>query len=204
MAEGKACQNCHKPHSSNQARLLKGENMELCLSCHNKPIEAGKRTIANVEAQIKDSKFLHGPIRQHNCIACHEAHGSDFANILDKAFPADFYAPYQEHTYDLCFNCHDRQIVLSEKSKATGFRNGERNLHFLHVNRDKGRSCRACHDEHASNQPKHIRAEVAFGRWTFQTEYTQTPTGGGCTTGCHLPYKYDREKPIDNKPVAMK
>ena len=81
----------------------------------------------------------------------------------------------------------------------TGFRNGDANLHYLHVNREKGRSCRACHDEHASDQPKHIRESVPFGRWVMRTQYTKTDTGGGCMTGCHTPYKYDRESPVSNK-----
>jgi len=199
MIEGKACQGCHQPHASKQERLLNGNNEDLCLGCHNKPIQTKTRTLPNIAEQIKNAKYLHGPLREKNCIACHSAHGSDFANILDKAFPAAFYAPYQDKAYDLCFNCHDKKMVLTEHSASTGFRNGERNLHFLHVNREKGRSCRACHDEHASNQPKHIRESVPFGRWTMHTQYTKTETGGGCTTGCHRPYKYDRDNPATNK-----
>lgn len=204
LGEGKACQSCHAAHASKQQKLLAGDNMELCLSCHNKPIQTATRTLPNIEDQVKGAKFLHGPLRQSSCIACHAAHGSDYANILDKAFPANFYAPYTDQAYDLCFNCHDKKVVLSERGMATGFRNGELNLHWLHVNREKGRSCRACHHEHASNQPKHIRDAVPFGRWTMHTEYTKTETGGGCTTGCHLPYKYDRNSPVDNKTSGAK
>ena len=203
MTEGKACANCHAPHASNQEGLLAANNMELCLSCHDKSIQADDRTISNVAEQIKDSKYLHGPIREKNCIACHQAHGSDFPNILEKAFPADFYAPFTEQAYDLCFACHDRQIVEHAESTVTGFRNGNENLHYKHVNREKGRSCRACHAEHASNQPKHIRSSVPFGRWVMEVKYTMTPSGGGCTTGCHLPYKYDRDNPVKNETVEQ-
>ena len=91
------------------------------------------------------------------------------------------------------------QVMIYPGFGGDPFRNGERNLHFLHVNREKGRSCRACHDEHASNQPKHIRESVPFGRWTMHTQYTKTETGGGCTTGCHRPYSYDRDNPKTNK-----
>ena len=94
------------------------------------------------------------------------------------------------------------KIVLAESSTSTGFRNGDVNLHFVHVNKEKGRSCRACHHEHASNQAKHIRDSVPFGRWTMKTEFTKTETGGGCMTGCHLPYKYDRTTPVENKAPA--
>ena len=199
MVEGKSCENCHQPHASKQERLLNGKNEELCLSCHNKPLQGKTRTIPSVAEQVEKSKYLHGPLQQKNCIACHAAHGSDHANILQKAFPANFYAPYEDKAYDLCFNCHDKKIVLSERSAVTGFRNGDLNLHFLHVNREKGRSCRACHHEHAANQPKHIRDSVPFGRWEMHTQFTKTDTGGGCANGCHQPYKYDRNKPVDNK-----
>jgi predicted CXXCH cytochrome family protein len=198
MVEGKTCQNCHQAHSSNQEHLLQSNVGTLCLGCHNQEIQGQNESIDNVAAQIQSAQFLHGPLRQDNCSACHAAHGSDNPQILDQPFPAEFYTPYEEGKYDLCFACHDQALVLQETTTETGFRNGTRNLHFVHVNREKGRSCRACHHEHASNQPKHIRSEVPFGRWTMKTEFTMTDTGGTCSTGCHVPYKYDRENPIDN------
>lgn len=199
MTEGKGCQSCHQPHASKQEKLLVGKNEELCLGCHNKAIQTKTRMLPNIAEQLTHAKFLHGPLREKNCIACHSAHGSNFANILDKTFPSSFYAPYEDKAYDLCFNCHDKKMVLNEQSTSTGFRNGDRNLHYLHVNREKGRSCRACHDEHASSQPKHIRESVPFGRWTMHTQYTKTGTGGGCATGCHRSYQYDRNNPVNNK-----
>lgn len=199
MAQGRSCENCHQPHASKQEKLLNSKNEDLCLSCHKEKIQTKTRTIPSISEQVEHAKFLHGPLRQKNCIACHAAHGSNYDNILEKAFPSQFYASYEDKAYDLCFNCHDKKIVQSEKSTETGFRNGDVNLHFVHVNREKGRSCRACHHEHASDQAKHIRDSVPFGRWTMRTEFTKTETGGGCSTGCHLPYKYDRNHPVSNK-----
>lgn len=196
MVEGKQCSNCHQPHTSNQESLLQVAVGNLCLSCHNTTIQLDGRTIENISNQVTSAKYLHGPLVQNNCVACHQAHGSDFADILKKEFPPDFYAPYSDEAYDLCFDCHDKKIVQSANSIDTGFRDGMNNLHFLHVNREKGRSCRACHHEHASNQENHIRSEVPFGRWTMKVEFTKTDTGGGCTTGCHVPYSYDRENPV--------
>ena len=202
MTEGKGCTSCHTAHTSSQEALLKEGNMQLCLSCHNQPIQTATRTLSNIAQQVEQAEFLHGPLRQDNCIACHQAHGSDHPNILQKAFPADFYAPFKEEAYDMCFECHDRMIVENESSEITDFRNGDQNLHYLHVNREKGRSCRACHHEHASNQPKHVRSSVPFGRWVMDVKYDRTETGGGCTTGCHLPYKYDRVSAVDNATVV--
>lgn len=199
MTQGRACENCHDAHASKQEHLLANDSEDLCLQCHNESIETAKRTLDNIAAQIENAAYLHGPLRQKNCVACHQGHGSDFPNILNKPFPADFYAPFTDQTYALCFECHDEKIVQTELSTTTGFRNGNQNLHYLHVHREKGRSCRACHHEHASNQPNHIREEVPFGRWIMHIEYKKTETGGGCTTGCHLPYRYDREHPVQNK-----
>ena len=33
----------------------------------------------------------------------------------------------------------------------------------------------------------------------MKVEFDKTDSGGGCTTGCHLPFNYDREHPVDNK-----
>ena len=46
--------------------------------------------------------------------------------------------------------------MTEERSKTvTDFRYGNVNLHKLHVNREKGRTCRACHNIHASDQYDH-------------------------------------------------
>lgn len=84
---------------------------------------------------------------------------------------------------------------MSKRSRtATGFRDGDRNLHYLHVNRQKkGRSCRACHDMHASTQPFQLRERVKFGRWLMPLNFKKTETGGSCSTGCHKLRVYDRE-----------
>lgn len=195
MTEGKSCRNCHAPHASNQSGLLGTKTGDLCLSCHNKTIERPQGNVDNVEAQLASSKFQHGPVRDKNCAACHQAHGSEFPSILTRAFPREFYAPFREGAYDLCFECHDRTLVMEANSESTGFRDGSRNLHFLHVNREKGRTCRACHAEHASDQAHHVRNEVPFGRWAMKVQFTKNDTGGTCETGCHVPYSYDRVKP---------
>jgi len=196
MTEGRSCRNCHAPHASSQTGLLATKTGDLCLSCHDKAIQREGDTIDNIALQTAEAKFLHGPVRDGNCAACHQAHGSDHASILKREFPREFYAPYKEGAYDLCFECHDRALALDAASDRTGFRDGARNLHFLHVNREKGRTCRACHAEHASNQPNHVRGEVPFGRWTMKVSFTKTDTGGTCETGCHVPYSYDRATPV--------
>jgi predicted CXXCH cytochrome family protein len=195
MTDGKGCRECHAPHASNQQGLLSTHTQQLCLACHSEEIHKDDISVNNVGAEIASASFLHGPIREQNCVACHKPHGSDVAAILAKPFPKDFYAPYKEGAYDFCFECHDGTIVRNERSTTTGFRDGDRNLHYLHVNREKGRTCRACHAEHASVQPNHVRSEVPFGRWMMQVKFEKNETGGTCETGCHVPYTYDRVTP---------
>ena len=201
ILEGKACVNCHQPHISHQETLLRSELQPLCLSCHDKPIEHGKREIGNIAAQLKDAESLHGPLKEGDCGACHQAHGSNFPDILRDAFPTAFYVPYKDDAYPLCFDCHDKRLVTDETSEHTDFRNGGENMHKLHVDDPRGRSCRVCHREHASMQPELIRDSVLLGKWKMPVKFTKTETGGGCTTGCHFNYRYDRDNPVvDNKP----
>ena len=109
----------------------------------------------------------------------------------------NFYDSYSESKYDLCFGCHNKDIAKKKTTdKLTNFRDGKYNLHFLHVNRKKGRTCTSCHGAHASTQAKHIREEVPFGSWSYPIQFTKTKNGGTCVVGCHAPKTYDRAKPI--------
>ncbi len=82
---------------------------------------------------------------------------------------------------------------------ATDFRNGDTNLHFLHVNKEKGRTCRACHDTHGSNRPKHVTEGVPFGSWEIPINFQETPKGGSCAPGCHA----ERDYYNDGSPPAV-
>ncbi len=147
------CTSCHTPHSSNFRSQLKNKLPDLCFSCH---VDLGE--------YVKECKYYHGPVREGDCDACHKPHGSLYTKLLNKYFPPEFYTPYSEDKYSLCFECHNKDIAKDQRTKTlTNFRNGDENLHYLHVHRRKGRSCKACHDPHASVQPKHIRTEVPFG-----------------------------------------
>jgi predicted CXXCH cytochrome family protein len=200
FVEKEQCSTCHLSHFSNFEKLLKQQSGPLCLGCHNRTYEReGQRPIADIQEQIARAKFLHGPIRDHTCIPCHEAHGSNNVGMLRYYFPPRFYAPFSEANYALCFDCHDKKIVLQPESRDTSFRNGLQNLHYLHVNREKGRTCRACHAEHASNHPAHIRDTVPYGKWVMELECEMTATGGACATACHARYAYDRQTPVKNE-----
>jgi predicted CXXCH cytochrome family protein len=169
--------------------------MDLCLSCHDKEVKTpGGRDLTNMKKLLTENKEHHGPIKQKDCSGCHNPHGSDEFRILKEKYASEFYMPFNPENYSLCFKCHNRTIVQDpETTTLTNFRNVTINLHFKHINkREKGRTCRACHETHASNYPKHIRESVPFGKWQFDMNYLKTETGGSCAPGCHGLRKYDR------------
>jgi predicted CXXCH cytochrome family protein len=185
MTTADKCANCHNAHASDSRDLLRQRMDQVCLTCHEK-----------MRPTLEGSKFLHGPIRAGSCSGCHDAHGAKFPRLLDRAFPKSFYTAFDPSKYALCFNCHEPQIVLEEKTDSlTEFRDGDRNLHFVHVNRDdKGRSCKTCHSIHGSNLPKHMASEVPFegSNWAMPIEFEKTDDGGSCAPGCHVPKTYSR------------
>ncbi|NTU41694.1 MAG: cytochrome C [Nitrospirales bacterium] len=197
----RGCLACHDPHASDFTKQLVQQPMDLCLTCHDKALDTPKGKIMDMKTYLSTSNDHHGPIRQKDCSACHNPHGSDNFRILRKNFPPVFYAPFDPKNYELCFSCHEKTLVLDATTKTlTGFRNGDMNLHFKHVNKaDKGRTCRACHDPHATRNPKHIRDAVPFGAWGLPINYTKTETGGQCSPGCHQTFRYDRKNPVKNR-----
>lgn len=197
----RACLNCHEPHASAHASLLKQEVKVLCFECHDQPIKLDDgTTIANMKKIVESRKSLHGAITQRGCVECHEIHGGGHRKLLTAEYPSDLYYPFSDDAYALCFSCHDRQMVLqSRTSTVTAFRNGQTNLHYLHVNRGKkGRSCGVCHDAHAANRENHIRDEVPFGKkgWKLPIKYVSIDNGGRCSAGCHAAFEYNRVTPV--------
>lgn len=196
------CLACHDPHGAAYSKQLVKQPMDLCLTCHDREYKkAGDGKIINMKEYLAKNVDHHGPIRQKDCSACHNPHGSDNFRMLKKYFPPVFYAPFNIKNYELCFSCHENTLVLDPKTTTlTGFRNGDMNLHFKHVNKPvKGRTCRACHDVHATNNPKHIRDAVPFGAWGLPVGYKKTKTGGSCSPGCHQTFRYDRAKAVKNR-----
>ncbi len=184
-----SCVSCHSPHAAEQAKLLLRPERDLCLSCHQATL-------------TPEMTVVHGPIAEGKCAACHDPHGGKNPKLLAAEFPADPYVPYTASEFALCFQCHKRDLLqYPDTSFATDFRDGERNLHYLHVNDpQKGRSCALCHALHGSSGPKLIAQSVPFGQWRLPLRFVKTATGGSCAPGCHKPQAYDREKPVQAAP----
>jgi predicted CXXCH cytochrome family protein len=198
VLEEQACLNCHTAHGADLASLVKAEPMDLCMSCHQQEIKVEPgRTVAAMSQVLDPNMIKHGPIRDGNCSGCHDVHGAEVSRLLSSSYPEPFYQAFSLDNYDLCFSCHDSRLVQTEQARGlTRFRNGEQNLHFVHVNREKGRNCRACHSTHASTNDLHVAESVPFGNWQMPINFTKGDTGGSCSPGCHRPYDYDREQPV--------
>ena len=195
FSEG-SCSSCHAPHASSLPRLLDKPMLEMCLSCHDREVKGHDGTILKNIAELMDENpFKHGPIQQNNCIACHNPHASNIFRRLVSYFPREFYTPFDLGEYNLCFQCHTKDTFLIEQTTAlTNFRDGDLNLHYLHVNKKvKGRTCRACHAVHASKQQAHVRSKVPFGDWEFPVSFKANIDGGSCESGCHDEKKYSRK-----------
>lgn len=204
LAGERKCLTCHDPHFSSYPKQLIKQPADLCLSCHDREYNSPNGRIANMKEILEKNAFPHGPIKQKDCTGCHNPHGSKNFRMLREYFPPLFYAPYNPDNYKLCFMCHEKSIARDAVTTTlTNFRNGDRNLHFVHVNKAvKGRTCRACHDAHATNNPKHIRDSVPFANWQLPIGFKKTETGGSCLPGCHRRYGYDRVTPVVNIPPS--
>jgi predicted CXXCH cytochrome family protein len=187
MTKELACVECHRAHDNKFGGLLRKPETELCFTCHEE-----------VQTQIATAKFKHRPASDKWCIACHLPHGSMYNKLLFAEYPSTTISAYDPAKYSLCFTCHREEMVRERYvDNQTNFRNGRLNLHYLHVNRgNAGHTCRACHIEHASNQPAHIREKVSSGDWVIPIKFTKNKAGGSCLTGCHKEYTYDRANPV--------
>jgi DmsE family decaheme c-type cytochrome len=85
VADKKGCVNCHNPHASKYAKLLKADTPVLCRNCH-----------ADTLKRIAAVPVKHAPVEAGTCMACHSPHGSDGAYLVD-----------QPSMVKLCATCHD-------------------------------------------------------------------------------------------------
>jgi len=187
MTQGLACIECHRAHSNKFGRLLSKPAADLCFTCHDK-----------LQNQVEMAKFKHRPVADKSCLSCHVPHDSSYSKLLFDDYPSGPSSAYDAAKYAFCFACHSEKITRERYTTTdTDFRNGRLNLHYLHVNKEKsGQTCRACHGEHAVNQPGLIRDKMQYGIWEALFQFKKSNTGGGCLAGCHGEYNYDRVNPV--------
>ena len=128
------------------------------------------------------------------CTDCHNnsdplfprgPHGSFYQYLLTDMYITDDNTPESPSSYALCYQCHDRAVVISNLSFE----------HELHV-KDQKAPCSACHDPHgisamqgnAVNNSHLINFDLAivspnsFGRIEYITEGRFS---GRCSLRCH-------------------
>ncbi len=189
------CLLCHIPHrSATRFRLRGSGEPSLCFECHR-----------DLGLRVKGSKLTHAPIPEKGCRPCHEPHGSDCEPLLavcDTSRADEWGSSRAAGFVNLCWSCHPAENYLDPEKTVTGFRDGKRNLHQLHVvdkRRRKEHPCRRCHETHAGDTEKLIRDDVGIDRgvWTFPVHFTPAEQGGSCHTECHRDLSYDRVKPVN-------
>ncbi len=191
--EKDACLNCHVPHSATENHILVEKEKVLCLSCHDKQIVAVSGNIEAISPHLIEGNTVHAPIDTDGCTACHLPHVSEQHSLLNKAFPSTRYVSATVENFDLCFDCHDKNLFTSPITEtATNFRNGEKNLHYLHVQGERGRNCSLCHDMHGSENKYMIKKRTQYGNWQMPIEFEHSDKGGSCLTGCHEKKSYER------------
>jgi predicted CXXCH cytochrome family protein len=97
--KGTACVACHAPHNANGPTLLRGQNEQACIACHNGANVSPMPTYANVFAEYASPKVGHpfpsstnphdaaeGALLNNNrhatCVDCHSGHGSQPVGVF--------------------------------------------------------------------------------------------------------------------------
>lgn len=194
LNDKKNCSNCHDPHASNNPFNLISEEKKLCLDCHSNSIESNGRTYSNIGEMIKPGNNVHGAIEAGGCVACHKPHASEYLALVNAPFPKGNYTVGNPANYELCFTCHDQGIIASgQDAQITNFRDGAKNLHYIHSGQHKSRNCILCHNVHGTSNLHLLQNTVKFGTWEMQINYVENPNGGTCNSGCHEQKSYSRQ-----------
>jgi len=139
---------------------------------------------------------VHQPAAEGECVSCHDLALPAGARFVKGAPSGDSDSPEAARAWDLalCSGCHGEGLfVQNTPSLETGFADGNRNLHALHVQAGRGRRCLPCHDPHAARQEKLLRERIPTrGKARIAQEFRGEPKGGWCKTGCHAPKRYAR------------
>jgi predicted CXXCH cytochrome family protein len=149
--DGNHCTKCHKVvRKGEHTFTLPERTIEVCAQCHSGQYIAPPDVKGDAPEIISagdvfeegEDPMFHVPFAEGKCTACHDAHESDNYLHLKGTYPRGFYAVYSPKEYNLCYMCHTKFRAVVETPRtldATGFRNGNLNLHFQHVNKRKGR-----------------------------------------------------------------
>lgn len=118
-------------------------------------------------------------------------HGSIYSQLLKYQYLTDDYTPESPTAYELCYQCHDRQIILNTNNSF-----GDK-VHKTHIV-DEDTPCNVCHDPHgissaqgtATNNSNLVNfdTDIVFKSQGMLGKIEFVDTGnfsGACTLLCH-------------------
>lgn len=175
------CGACHQNIPADHAESKAGPPgaVDICVDCHG---------------EVLEHRYIHAPVAEEKCHLCHDPHADMDNMLLPPGYSTRKFINYDEDAHSLCFSCHKRDLLMFPDTMfSTGFRDGARNLHYLHVNREsRGRSCKLCHAVHGADLPKMMATTIAFGNWQMPLHFEKRDNGGSCAPGCHEYRRYQR------------
>jgi len=188
------CGSCHFAHRGSKNKYLRKNLTESCLTCHDLPIQVDGRNLENVGRNMRNAPIVHGALEKGGCETCHTPHGAQQPALLREGYPTGSYSTYKTEDYQLCWQCHSPDLVESKGDLGlTKFRNGDVNLHRVHVvELKRGRACHVCHTSHTSDTPHLLRQEIRFHEWDAPIGFEPLTDGGSCSTPCHRKREYHR------------
>ncbi len=146
------CTDCHTPHASRQAKLLKASATQVCGGCHELPAQPVR----------------HGPYAQGRCAECHTPHGGSNAKLLRAEGNTLCRGCHVDGEKDVTIDAAQSTVTLPWKTVLTsqeydaatkiGLDAGNRTGHPLFGHPISGKSprlnreisCLSCHQPHSS------------------------------------------------------
>lgn len=203
---GRQCIRCHEilKQGEHSFKKIPPVTFPICAKCHSEEFPTPADITGSPPKVIFENKEMkfHAPFAEGKCTECHDAHESNFFKHLKAGYTEEYYASYSTEIYSLCLKCHkglEKALTEPRTFTDTMFRNGNLNLHFRHVNKTKGRTCKTCHHHHGSKtkNPKLISDAFPLGKKSLKINFEKTETGGSCAPACHATVQYDRYEPVD-------
>jgi DmsE family decaheme c-type cytochrome len=153
---------------------LRQTGSALCFSCHEE------------EKSAFSKKYVHSPIEQDNCTACHNPHTAKYQFMLSEKQP------------DLCYSCHEE-----EKGKFS-------QAAHVHTAVKQGK-CTGCHDPHASDNQHLQKAtdqDLCYSCHKQEAEdfakgEIHLPVEAGECLTCHKPHVSDFQSLLVDSPEPL-
>lgn len=207
--EYEVCLKCHgdsanKPQAAaGSVMAVRRERPDLNLRLVFAPAAASYHPVAapSRNGQVPGLKPPYTGTSQIYCGDCHASdagpgaggtgprgpHGSTYPSLLERRYLTTDRTPEGPEAYALCYKCHDREVLLSDRSHFPA--------HRRHVV-DQAAPCSACHDAHGvsaeAGTPLNSAHLIAFDTAIVRPSPTGAlryesagPRKGSCTLTCH-------------------